>query len=159
MYCRSISHGSVMRTSFRFSHEASGELFPDPLDGNEQNEASNDVQGKLIRVVTDPESALFIAFLGFLVGWCVCRRSKSATFGPLETQKRHGCEPQIFDERSANLPYLEVIQNSRNKKSENHWIWKPAKYVKHLSCHFEGFQSIVNTWMSQEVSKWLVSGL
>ena len=43
---------------------ASGELFPDPLDGNEQNEASNDVQGKLVRVVADPGGSMLARLVG-----------------------------------------------------------------------------------------------
>ena len=114
-----------MRTSFRLSHEASGELFPDPLDGNEQNEASNDVQGKLIRVVTDPESALFIAFLGFLVAWCVSRRSKSETFGPLETQKKPRTMGASLKFLMKDLQIFHIWRLSKilgTKKSEDHWV-------------------------------------
>ena len=50
--CRLVRQ-ELLRLPGYIQTNTSGELFPDPLDGNEQNEASNDVQGKLIRVVTD----------------------------------------------------------------------------------------------------------
>ena len=48
----------------RYRWVSSGELFPDPLDGNEQNEASNDVQGKLVRVVADPGGCMLARLVG-----------------------------------------------------------------------------------------------